>query len=248
MELIRLSRLSCSLTCVTIFVNPTQFGPGEDFGAYPRETESDIEKCRSAGADFVFIPTSSAMYMENHSTFVEEQALSMTMCGVSRPTHFRGVTTIVLKLFNIVQPDIAVFGQKDAQQVRIIKRMVRDLNIPVDILTAPTVRDADGLALSSRNKYLSPEERKSALSIYAALQYAHQQAASGKTQDLAKIRAGMEELLAKATPPLLVEYICFADNESLKPLDIIEGPVLTAIAVRIGKTRLIDNMVILPPF
>lgn len=227
---------------VTIFVNPTQFGPNEDLSKYPRPIEDDLEKCRETGVDLVYTPEVPAMYPEGFETYVELEQLPMRLEGEHRPTHFRGVTTIVTKLFNIVQPDIACFGQKDYQQQTLIRRMVRDLDMPIEIVVCPTVREADGLALSSRNVYLSEHERRSALSLYASLQLAQERIEAGET-DLPKLRAEMRELMAShehVTP----DYATIADVDSLEELDSPVPQMVALVAAKVGQTRLIDNLVI----
>jgi pantoate--beta-alanine ligase len=228
-------------TVVSIYVNPTQFAPGEDLDAYPRPINDDLAKCQDLGVAAVFTPSDRTMYAPDHSTFVEETSLSVHMCGRSRPSHFRGVTTIVLKLFNVVMPNVAVFGRKDAQQARIIMRMVRDLNIPVKIHLAPTVREEDGLAMSSRNQYLSATERKSAACLYAALLQAKDLVAGG-TREPEEIRKTISTVLAKASPPVELEYAEIVSDPDLKVLPSVKGNVIIALAARVGKTRLIDNI------
>jgi len=227
---------------VSIFVNPTQFCPGEDFGSYPRDIPRDTELCRDEGVDVVFLPAPSEMYAEDQSACVQEMELSAGLCGPFRPGHFRGVTTIVAKLFNIVQPDIAVFGQKDAQQAKVIERMVRDLCFPVEIIIAPIVREPDGLAMSSRNRYLSPEDRGGAICIYRSLCLAERMYEEG-TKNTDVIRKAMRELI-EITPRIQIEYIETVDHQTLKPVGTIENTTLVAVAVRIGGARLIDNILI----
>lgn len=226
---------------VTIFVNPSQFGPGEDFDKYPRNTERDLTLCRERGVDAVFVPSMGDMYPEGFSTWVSEEKLSSGLCGRSRPSHFRGVTTVVSKLFNIVLPDVAVFGRKDYQQSAVIKRMVRDLNFPVRIITAPIVREKDGLAMSSRNKYLSAEERRKALSIYNSLKEAEKAVAEGERSSLALVR-DIEGTITLAGGR--VDYVEVLDAENLKSLDDVTGTVLVAVAAFFGNTRLIDNITV----
>lgn len=228
---------------VSIYVNPTQFGPSEDFSRYPRDLKRDLQLCRDAGADAVFTPSDTAMYPGKadglYSTYVVEEGLSGTMEGASRPTHFKGVTTIVAKLFNIVQPDAAVFGQKDFQQAAIIKRMTRDLNFPVKIIVAPTMREPDGLAMSSRNKYLDPEQRKQATVLYRTLQRARSLVA-GKSISAAKLKSDLAKMIAKAHLARL-DYVEVFDPETLDPLKQAAPGAHIALAVFFGKTRLIDN-------
>jgi len=224
---------------VSIYVNPTQFGPKEDLAKYPRDLARDKKLCAEAGADVIFIPTTREMYPVGFSTWVVEETLARGMEGASRPAHFRGVATIVAKLFQIVQPNIAVFGAKDFQQSAIIRRMVRDLNFPVKIIVAPTVREADGLAMSSRNKYLSPAQRRQATVLWRAMQKAKSQAAQGRIP-AAKMKQELRRLIARE-PEARVDYIEFYDPDTLAPARKIRKGTQIALAVFIGKTRLIDN-------
>ena len=242
LSLVSLARERSDLVVVSIFVNPTQFLPGEDFAAYPRPYERDEAACRDAGVDVLFHPEAGEMYERDHSVSVEEHALSPGLCGASRPGHFRGVTTVVAKLFNIVLPDVAVFGQKDAQQARVIRRMVRDLNFPVEVMLGPIVRESDGLAMSSRNRYLAPDERRQALCLRRALDEASRLAASGE-RSVARLKAAMESVIG-SYPLAVIDYIDFVDEATLQRVDGLEKAVLAAVAVRIGKTRLIDNTVL----
>lgn len=239
LSLIRYARKQNDILVVSIFVNPIQFGPGEDFGKYPRPIKEDIRLLRQHNVDILFYPTSRQMYPEDFSTLVVEKELSKGLCGRYRPGHFNGVTTVVLKLFNIVQPDRAYFGQKDPQQAVIIKRMVRDLNIPVKIIVRPIIRDKDGLALSSRNWYLSPEERRQAHALYRALLIGR----AGYGKPVGMVRRQMLRYLEKY-PLIKVQYIEFVDKNTLIPVKRIEKGTLIAIAGFVGKTRLIDNIVI----
>jgi pantoate--beta-alanine ligase len=241
-SLIRTARGISDIVVVSIFVNPVQFGPGEDFASYPRDLDRDTQLCRSEGADMLFVPESQDMYGAGHGVFVEEEALSRVLCGASRPGHFRGVLTVVAKLFHIVQPDVAVFGQKDAQQARVIQRMVRDLNFPVGIVVVPTVREPDGLAMSSRNVRLSPDERVRATCLFKALRLAERMHRDGARQ-AAEIKEAMRTLIHDGGP-LEIDYVELMDWETLSPVDRIDRPTLAAVAVRIGRTRLIDNAVI----
>ena len=230
---------------VSIYVNPTQFGPTEDFANYPRDLPRDKKLCRGAGVDVVFVPGDLQMYPEqdgaNFSTYVIEEKLSRGMEGESRPAHFRGVATAVAKLFNIVRPDVAVFGAKDFQQAAIVKRMARDLNFPVKIIVAPTVREADGLALSSRNKYLSADERAQAVALWQAIQQARQSARTS-TQTIPASRLSSElKWLIETRPAARVDYIEFFDPETLQPVAKVQRGARIALAVFVGKTRLIDN-------
>lgn len=239
-SLIEAAAERCDDIVVSIFVNPTQFGPGEDFDAYPRPLEADIEICRAYGVAAVFAPTATEMYPRQALTWVTVEKLTGPLCGRSRPGHFRGVTTVCAKLFNIVGPDVAFFGQKDAQQAIVIQRMVADLNMPLEIVVCPTVREPDGLAVSSRNQYLDPQQRKDAAIIYRALEKAWAIVAAG-ARNAEEIRAEMQATLSLA-PALEVEYIAIVDAESLEALDPVAGRVLVAVAARLGATRLIDNI------
>jgi pantoate--beta-alanine ligase len=242
LSLIRKAREFSDFVIVSIFVNPTQFGPGEDYESYPRDFDRDLELCSSAGANAVFAPSTEEAYSRNPSTYVDETNLSKGLCGKTRPEHFRGVVTIVAKLLNMTLPDIAVFGQKDAQQVRVIKRMVKDLDFPVDIIIAPIVRDADGLAMSSRNIYLNEEERKSALSIYASLCLVENKFVNGEC-NTSVLRESMMKLFSEH-PLVEIDYIEFVDDVTLDPVQNIVQDVLVAVAARVGKARLIDNVVL----
>jgi len=232
----------CGYVVVSIFVNPTQFGPGEDFDKYPRDLEADMSICKQAGVDLIFAPSASKMYQKENITWVSVDKLTLNLCGKFRPGHFRGVTTVCAKLFNIVQPDIAFFGQKDAQQALVIKRMVADLNMPLQIVVCPTVREPDGLAVSSRNKYLSAEERKDAVLLSAALAECEKLVAAGQRSCEALIEA-MRKIISESSKAQ-IEYISIVDTETLADIDVIEGRALVALAVKIGSTRLIDNVII----
>ena len=228
---------------VSLFVNPTQFGPNEDLSAYPRDIERDTQIAAAHGADAIFIPEPASMYAEDHATWVEVPDLSRIMCGLSRPTHFRGVCTVVLKLFMITQADVAVFGQKDWQQQAILRRMVRDLNVPVRIETCPIVREEDGLALSSRNVYLTEEERRQAPWIHRGLQLARDMAQKGQTHAKILREAALCTWADHLTLGRL-DYLSAADPVSMEPLDTVDGPALMACAIRMGKARLIDNILL----
>jgi len=230
----------CDFVVVSIFVNPTQFGEGEDFEKYPRPLKADLDICRKGGVDVVFLPTPEQMYPTENITWVNVEKLTETLCGQSRPGHFRGVATVCAKLFNIVAPDIAFFGAKDAQQAVVIKRMVADLNMPVDIVVCPTVREPSGLAVSSRNKYLSEEQKKDATSIYRSLQKCEEMIKAG-TKDTGIIITEMQKILNQV-PSIEIEYVSIVDAESLQIIDHIIGEVLAAVSVRIGQARLIDNI------
>lgn len=230
------------MVVVSIFVNPTQFGPKEDLTRYPRPFAEDRRRCAAHGADFIFHPRADEIYPGGFSTFVEEQAVSASLCGQSRPGHFRGVCTVVLKLFNILTPDLAVFGQKDFQQCAVIRRMIRDLDLPVRIVAVPTVRESDGLAMSSRNTYLSSVERAQAPVIRRALQAAHT-AARGGEKTATRLRQIVAREIAGA-PLAKIDYIEIVDAESMEPVPQTGKRSLIAAAVFFGKTRLIDNILI----
>lgn len=226
---------------VTIFVNPTQFGPNEDFAKYPRDFEHDARLCESRQVDAVFAPGADEMYPEDSSTWVVEEKLSQGLCAKTRPTHFRGVTTVVAKLFLATLPHIAVFGQKDGQQARVIKRMVRDLNFPIRIVISPIIREADGLARSSRNRYLSEEEHRNALSLSRGLANLKAEIESGRT-DLAVLLAELRASIEASSGA--VDYIEAVDAETLEPIREIGGSMMFPVAVYFGKTRLIDNILV----
>jgi pantoate--beta-alanine ligase len=240
LALVKQARKDNSNVIVSIYVNPTQFGPREDFGSYPRELNRDLELLREEGVDIVFVPSDDEIYPPEFSSWVDVGKVTGRLEGASRPGHFRGVATVVAKLFNIVQPSRAYFGQKDAQQVVVIKRMVADLNMGIDIVVVPTVRENDGLAMSSRNIYLSPRERQAATILFKALTLARQLWQGGE-KDAGKIRPQMAALIQKE-PLAQIDYVSIADAETLEELNLIDRPALVSLAVRIGKTRLIDNM------
>jgi pantoate--beta-alanine ligase len=244
LSLMRLARERCDVLVVSIFVNPTQFGPNEDLEAYPRDFERDELLCKGAGVDVVFYPEAESMYTSDASVWVDEADLSRGLCGASREGHFRGVCTVVAKLFNLVLPDLAVFGEKDAQQLRVIERMVRDLNFPLEIIRGPIVREPDGLAMSSRNKYLSIQQRQDALCLRRALDSAEELFGVGERR-VAVLRSAMEDLIG-LVPGFEIDYIEFVDDASLRPVDEVEGDTLVALAVRIGNVRLIDNIILHP--
>lgn len=228
-------------TVVSVFVNPIQFGPNEDFASYPRDLERDTKKCEEAGADLIFAPEASEMYAEDFSSFVDMTGPTDELCGLRRPGHFRGVCTVVSKLFNIVTPDRAYFGQKDAQQLAVIRRMVRDLSFGIEIVGCPIVREEDGLAKSSRNTYLSADERKAAVVISKSLKAGQEMIEKGET-DTAKIIASITAMI-ESEPLAKIDYIKAVDADSIEPVDTVSGRVLFAAAVYIGKTRLIDNFI-----
>lgn len=241
-SLIRAARAATGFVVVSLFVNPTQFGPGEDFERYPRQREQDLEVCSREGANLLFAPEADVMYPPHFRTFVEVRELQDVLCGASRPGHFRGVATIVLKLFDIVQPDVAYFGQKDFQQVRILQQMVYDLNVPVQLKVCPIVREPDGLALSSRNRYLDPAQRKNAVVLYQALEEARRSIESGE-RDAGQVQRSLISRIESA-PGALLDYAAVVDADSLRPLVRLEGQVLIALAVKFGATRLIDNLLL----
>ncbi len=227
---------------VSIFVNPTQFGPGEDFASYPRNLERDLTLCQSVGADIVFTPSVEELYGRNYQTYVKLDKLPNHLCGISRPLHFKGVATVVTKLFNIVKPHIAIFGQKDYQQVQVIRQMVCDLNFDIEIIAAPIVRESDGLAMSSRNTYLNTKQRKQALCLYKSLTEAQKLVNSGVCNVSEIIDAATQIIMAE--PEAVIDYVKICDAETLEDITTIDKPSCMALAVRIGKTRLIDNMML----
>ena len=243
-SLLRAARSRCDIVVASIFVNPTQFGPNEDFNRYPRTLEQDCRMLEAEGVDLVFTPTAEIMYPPGVSTFVEVAGVSDRLDGASRPGHFRGVATVVAKLFHIVQPDCAFFGQKDAAQVAVLRQMVRDLNLPVEIAICPIVRERDGLALSSRNGYLSVEERRQALTLSRALLATEALAKHGEHRAetlLLTMRACLQQ-----EPALRVDYVAVVDPDTLLPLEDTANGALLAVAAHVGGTRLIDN-ILLPP-
>jgi len=243
LSLVRRAKTECGAAAISIFVNPTQFGPNEDFARYPRDPERDLALLREAGADWVFLPEVETMYPPGATTSVDVGGVTAMLEGAVRPGHFRGVATIVAKLFNIVQPTRAYFGQKDAQQCAVIRRMVRDLDMAVEVVVCPTVRESDGLAMSSRNAYLKPAERQAATVLYRALCAAEARHASGE-RDAEALRETVRAVLA-TTPHSGIDYVSVADPEALTELDRV-GPdgALLSLAVRFGATRLIDNLVL----
>ncbi len=242
LSLVRACREAAGLTVVSLFVNPIQFGPREDFSSYPRDLEGDAKLLRATGADILFAPGVEEMYPPGFRTRIEVEGLQDKLCGASRPGHFKGVCTVVVRLFRLVEPDLAVFGQKDAQQVLILKRMVRDLDLPTRIHVGPIVREADGLAMSSRNAYLAPPERIAARVLSRALAAARDAVGSGR-RSAAEVLAAMTAVLA-AEPLARIEYAVLVDPESLEPAAEARPGDLAALAVRIGRTRLIDNWIV----
>jgi len=244
LSLIRRAREENATVVVSIFVNPTQFGPGEDLQKYPRTFEDDLNSCEEIGVDAVFAPTAEEIYPEGYDTYVTQVKLTSVMCGAARPGHFRGVLTVCCKLFNIVAPHVAYFGQKDYQQSVAIRRMVADLCMPLRVEVCPTIREKDGLAMSSRNRYLSPAERADAPCLVRALELAAGMARGGETQ-ARKIIDAMKDLIGKVKSAT-IDYVVVADPDTLEPLAKIERRALAAVAVKIGDTRLIDNVIIEP--
>lgn len=240
LSLLNLARSECDIVVVSIFVNPTQFGPAEDFEKYPRDQEGDISMCTDFGVDALFMPDADEMYASDASVSVVESSLSTSLCGASRPGFFVGVCTVVAKLFNIVLPHVAVFGQKDYQQAVVMQRMIRDLNFSVELKVAPIVREPDGLAVSSRNVYLSENERERALAIYASLEMAHEKFFSGEV-DAETLRALIIEDLQAAS--LAIDYVEIADGATLTAVESVEMGDVVLIAAHCGKTRLIDNRI-----
>jgi pantoate--beta-alanine ligase len=240
LSLVEAARKENDIVVVSIFVNPTQFGPNEDYSRYPRDLERDLRLLEPFGVDYVFVPSVEEMYPPFYSVYVEETELSKYLCGASRPGHFRGVCTVVAKLFNIVKPTRAYFGQKDAQQFRVLRRMVENLNMDVEMIEMPIVREEDGLAMSSRNVYLNEDERKEATRLYKSLLRAKELIDSGE-RDVQKIKQEMFKVLEH--PLLRIDYVEIVDEKTLRPVDKIESKIIIALAVFVGKARLIDNMI-----
>ena len=240
LSLVRESKKRAGVTVVSIFVNPTQFGPNEDFKKYPRDLEKDSAYLGAADVDGLFYPDAAEIYPLGYRTYVEVEGLQDRLCGRSRPGHFRGVATVVLKLFDIVAPDYAFFGAKDAQQILIIKRMAADLDLDVEVVTCPLLREPDGLALSSRNAYLTPEERKAALALSTSLRWAERAVEAGE-RDAVRLVAGIRSIL-ESEPLARIDYVEAVDPETLQPVAELRGGVLVALAVIFGATRLIDNV------
>lgn len=244
LSLVRHARANDDTVVASIFVNPTQFGPAEDYASYPRDQDRDLDLLRDLGTDLVFMPPAEEMYPEGFDTYVEVEKLTRVLEGAHRPGHLRGVATVVTKLFNVVQPHRAYFGRKDAQQLVVIRRLARDLGLPVDVVGLPTVREPDGLAMSTRNTYLSPEERRAAMVLYRSLQLAERLYREGE-RNASLIRERMSDVLA-AEPLARVDYVSVADAETLEELETVQKPALVSLAVRIGRTRLIDNVTLTP--
>src|SRR5574337_895423 len=242
LSLMRSARAENDVVVVTIFVNPIQFGRGEDFDSYPRDLQGDLAQAERTGVDLVFTPSAEAIYPKGFQTYVDVIELTEGLCGASRPGHFRGVTTIVTKLFNLIRPHRAYFGQKDYQQSAVVRRLVDDLNLDLEIVLLPTVREADGLAMSSRNVRLTPQQRRAACVLHASLKLAEERVSVGERS--AKTILDEMRAMIEAEPLARLDYVALCDPETLKPLDRIEGPTLLALAVRFGGTRLIDNSLI----
>jgi pantoate--beta-alanine ligase len=242
LELMRVAKKHCDVAIISIFVNPMQFGAKEDLAAYPRDLEGDLAKAREAGVDIAFVPTVDQMYPEGFESRVSVEKVTKHLCGLSRPTHFDEVCTVVAKLFNITKPHLAVFGQKDYQHLTVISRMVKDLNMDLQILGVPTYREPDGLAMSSRNSHLNSEERKSALCLKKSMDLAGEMVAKGETRSAA-IKKAIEDLI-RSYPYTQIDYINLCDPVTLDDVDTLKGETLLALAVRVGKTRLIDNCVL----
>ncbi len=240
LSLIRASRAECDRTVISIYVNPTQFGPAEDLARYPRRLDADLRMAEGAGADLAFSPTDAAIYPPGYATYVTQERLTEVLEGARRPGHFRGVLTVVCKLFHVVPADRAYFGRKDFQQTVLIRRMVADLALPVVIRVMPTVREPDGLAMSSRNEYLNPEERRQATCLYRALMEARRLYGLGKS-DPAELRCAMERVIAEA-PLARADYVEIVDRETLAPVERVDDRAVAVLAVAIGKTHLIDNL------
>ena len=239
LELMRVAKRHSDVVIISIFVNPIQFGPSEDFESYPRNIPGDLEKARQAGVDIAFLPSVEEMYPQGFQTKVSAGNVTKHLCGLARPTHFDGVTTVVAKLFNITKAHFAIFGQKDYQQLTVISRMVHDLNMDIRIVGVPTVRETDGLAMSSRNTYLNPEARKSALCLKKSLDLARDLVARGEPS-AARVKKALEELIL-SHPFTVIDYINLCDPVTLEDVETVKGEVLLALAVKVGKTRLIDN-------
>lgn len=242
LSLMEQGREKADILVASIFVNPAQFGPNEDLDTYPRAMESDLQKCEDVGVDIVFTPTKDQIYPDGYETYVQLEKLPDHLCGLSRPVFFKGITTVVTKLFNIVKPHVAVFGEKDFQQLAIIRRMVKDLNMEIEVLGGALVREKDGLAMSSRNAYLTEAQREEGLRLYQSLCKAKEMVKKGETDPKA-IEKMTQEHINKA-PEAKIDYISICDPDTLDEVDTISGPTLMALAVMMGKTRLIDNMML----
>lgn len=245
LSLVRAARQTCDVVVMSIFVNPKQFGPQEDLAAYPRDMDRDLGLACEAGVDVVFVPSVEEMYPAAFNTEVIVQGLTDSLCGASRPGHFKGVTTVVAKLFNIIGPARAYFGQKDYQQAAVIRKMVADLRMPIDVVTCPIIREEDGLAMSSRNAYLSPAERQAALVLWRALRLAAEQIAQGERQGSTLVKV-LQDFIAME-PRARTDYVAVSDSHTLEDIEVLSGTILVALAVYIGKTRLIDNRLLPVP-
>lgn len=242
LSLVRLAVARCDRAVISIFVNPTQFGPGEDLDRYPQDLEGDLVKAAAAGAELAYVPEVATVYPPGYQTRVTVPELAAPLCGASRPVHFGGVATMVTKLFNVVQPDVAVFGEKDYQQLQVVRRLVRDLELPVEIVGGATVREPDGVAMSSRNAYLSPEERPQAVCLVNALRQAWQRFDAGERD--AEALVGVAREVISAQPAARIDYVEIRDAQTLEPVKTIADHAVLALAVFFGKTRLIDNTVV----
>lgn len=242
LSLVRLARQQTDVIVLSLFVNPTQFGPNEDLAQYPRDFERDRRLGEAEGVDVIFAPAADAMYPAGSTVYVAEQDLAQGLCGAFRPGHFRGVLTVVAKLFNLILPDVAVFGQKDAQQLRLIQQMAADLNFPLTIVAGPIIREPDGLALSSRNTYLTASQRRDALCLSNALKLARRLYRQG-TRKAAVLEKAMRDMI-QSLPSTRIDYIAIVDSRTLRPAPALETPVLIALAVWVGQTRLIDNLLL----
>lgn len=240
LELMRAGRKMADHLVISIFVNPAQFGPTEDLAKYPRDFDRDRELSEGVGVECIFFPSVPEMYPDGYVTYINVEEITSRLCGIARPTHFRGVTTVVAKLFNIIEPDVSVFGEKDYQQLTVIRRMVADLNMSVKVASHPTVRETDGLAMSSRNKYLNPQQRQDALVLSRALKKAQELINTGE-RDAVKIRQTAIDIISSA-PDAAIDYVEIVHPESLESIHLIESKAVMALAVKIGNTRLIDNM------
>jgi pantoate--beta-alanine ligase len=241
-SLLKAARRETGFVVASIFVNPTQFGPNEDLARYPRPFAKDVEVCAAEGVDLIFHPDSATLYSSGFRTFVEVHEFQNVLCGVTRPTHFRGVATVVLKLLNIVRPDIAYFGQKDAQQARLLQQMIRDFDVPVTMKICPIVREPDGLAMSSRNQYLDAEQRRHATALFRALEMIRERIAAGERQAAPLVQTAKE--LIGATPGARLDYAEIVSWDTLQPMATLRGQMLIALAVFFGSTRLIDDLLI----
>lgn len=245
LSLMRWARDNADRVYVSLFVNPSQFGPDEDLEAYPRDLERDAALAAGAGVDVLFTPSPDVLYAPDHATWVQVPALAEHLCGAQRPVHFRGVATVVTMLLNLAQPSLAVFGQKDWQQLALIRRMVRDLHVPTRIVGRPIAREADGLALSSRNVYLEPEHRAQAPGLHEGLMHIRALAREGQ-REAARLKQALADFYAEHVPDGIIDYVELVDPDAIRPVERVDGPTLAAVAVRLGRARLIDNQLIDP--